>query len=209
MRHDLTVGGRFTRGCSAGFRKLLHAWRDLAIDPIWDNREKDCSWWYGERGSVSQLAGAAWQLDGWAITDYAWQRQRPKRYAQVDLCVEHRKLRLRFIAEAKQIWPCLKKPGTLASSLDTAFASLARELERINRDDWRQYMFVFATPWTSTIKETTEIESEAVEAFVESCAEARECSVLWAFPEWARDRQISAGQRKTFYPGVALFVRER
>jgi len=210
-REQSLNGERFRRNHKDGLRLLLQRWRSLASDPIWDDEDDgqdDCSWWYGERASVSQLAGAAWTLRGWAMQDYAWERRRPKGYAQIDLCVDHPKLELGFIAEAKQIWPRLTRPDLLATRVDRAFKQLQRELGRVKPDGWPQRMFVFVAPWTSTTKKASlPVSDSMLREFVSALGDL-EGAAVWTFPWWARNRKIDYVRRTDFYPGVALLTRE-
>lgn len=201
-------GESFGRGHDDGLRQLLLEWRKLAADPIWkDEEQQDCSWWYGERASVSQLAGAAWSLRGWAMQDFAWQRQRPRSYAQIDLCVEHRKLGLRFIAETKEIWPRLNQPDALAKAVDRAFKATAGELERVKPDDWERMMFVFVAPWISVRRTMDEVPTDStITDFVSTFADI-DGAVVWTFPRWARMCRLPSREHWTYYPGVALIAR--
>jgi hypothetical protein len=195
-------GEQFAKHHSKELRRLLRKWRQLAAHRIWDDDLKDCSWWYGERGSVSQLAGAAWALGGWAIQDYAWERQRPKRYAQIDLCVENRPLK--FIAEAKQIWPCLTKPHSLRRRVEETFETLKKELDCVDSQGWPRWMFVFVSPWT---RKAQGVSGAMLNEFLAALSKPRG-AVVWTFPPWARNRNVVYSQRPTFYPGVALLARK-
>jgi len=199
----MRVTGEQFQNHSMGLKRLLLKWRSLAAHRIWDDDNlNDCSWWYGERGSVSQLAGAAWALGGWAIQDYAWERWKPKRYAQIDLCVENRDLK--FIAEAKQIWPCLSKPRLLTRRVQEAFGTLEKELDCVDSEGWPRWMFVFITPWTRRMQG---VSDSMIHGFLSTLINIRGAAV-WTFPPWARSRNIDSGGRPTFYPGVALLARK-
>ena len=211
MRKELK-GDAFTEAHSAGLRLLLTKWRELAADPIWKSGDEaqDCSWWYGERASVSQLAGAAWALRGWAMTDYAWMRRKkpggPATYAQIDLCVERRN-GPRFIAEAKQVWPEIDRPRTLKPLIEGAFAQLRRELDGIDPDCWDRMMFVFVAPWWKPKRSADAMNQSTIATFIESL-KGRKGAAVWTFPTWARQCVHKASRHDIYYPGVALIARK-
>lgn len=203
------AGESFTNRENDGFRSLLRKWRALASNSIWQSaKAQDCSWWYGERASVSQLAGAAWALRGWAMQDYAWTRrkegQRRAAYAQIDLCVEQRKRKLRFIAEAKQVWPQLDRPTTVSKLVEHAFQRLRCELDAVEPDSWHRKRFVFVAPWYEAKR--VPLSESSITAFIDELRKIRGASV-WTFPVWARRCVLPSWSPPMHYPGVALIVR--
>jgi hypothetical protein len=121
--------------------------------------------------------------------------------------VEHRPLKLRFIAEAKQVWPCLTKPNSLRGQVTKAFEQLQGELASVDDAGWPRWMFVFVTPWTSTSKGSSPVNKPRLRNFVQALCELDDVAV-WTFPEWGWGRKIDYPRRTTFYPGVALLARE-
>jgi hypothetical protein len=189
-------------GASKGLVKLLRKWRSLAAHEDWGN-DNDCSWWYGERASVSQLAGAAWALDGWAMQEYAWTRGVEESHARIDLAVEHKSLRLRFIAEAKQIYPFMtSKSSTVQGAINKAFHEASWQLDQVNSDDWDRIALVFVSPCSEDLTSFGTSSGEFVKTL-------RNCNdpCVWTFPAWARKQTLKSVVTDLYYPGAVLIAR--
>jgi hypothetical protein len=57
--------------------RVLKQWQKLMTDhPGWAGWEaSDAPWWYGERASLSCLAGAIWKCQGWAFEEFKTRRR--------------------------------------------------------------------------------------------------------------------------------------
>jgi len=96
----------------------------------------------------------------------------------------------------------------LVVQVTDAFKQLRIELDRVDGTGWSRWMFVFVTPWTSTLKRFSSPVSEPrLRNFVSALRELDDVAV-WTFPPCARNRRIDHPKRTTFYPGVALLARE-
>jgi hypothetical protein len=185
-----------------GLAELMREWQSVAALKEWA-RDRDCSWWYGERASVSQLAGAAWKMGGWAMQEYAWTRGPEDSHARVDLSVEHKGAGLRFVAEAKQIYPSLtSRRTTVVAAIDKAFKQASAQLDEIPKDDWDRVALVFVSPY---VDDVLDVEARIVE-FISALHEIKDTSV-WTFPSWARKNAIKSDVTDMFYPGAALLAR--
>ena len=81
------------------FKPLLKKWVTTNIDVV-RHWQGDLAWWYGERASISVLAGAAWRIGGFAFEEYREDKKTGP--GRVDLYLKVG--RQQFIAEAKYCW---------------------------------------------------------------------------------------------------------
>ncbi|MCZ7686983.1 MAG: hypothetical protein M5U28_52875 [Sandaracinaceae bacterium] len=193
-----------------GWGPLLEQWLRIVGHNAWRG-SADCSWWYGERASVSQLAGAAWKLPGgWALQEYAGTRG-DEAHGRIDLAVEADN-GLRSAIEAKQIWPGLSRRGfdteDLHRDVNAALLSAAAQLVRdgapwiAEHDDYDLVSAVFVVPRVSP----NEPERPArIATLLEAISTVPGTVAAWSFPRWAHDvvSQITGD----LYPGVALVAR--
>jgi hypothetical protein len=75
----------------------------------WD----DVPWWYGERASLSVLAGAIWRTGGIALEEYTVDKSHRRDDGQKGLMQGRNDLYFRigrsdFVLEAKAVWPTLR-----------------------------------------------------------------------------------------------------
>jgi hypothetical protein len=196
-----------------GWGPMLDRWTRLVSNREW-GREADCAWWYGERASVSQLAGAAWKTarDGWAMTEYAWTRGElvdDASRARVDLCVQANNGALRSVAEAKQAWPRLGQDD-VAMIAETRLALAAAELgsasaSKLQRhDSYDHVAVVFLAPMIAV--QHMDDARVLVGGLLDTVEQMPNCSAAWAFPAWAVACQW--GPPDHVYPGVVAVVRE-
>lgn len=187
-------------------------WRGITEFEDWA-QTKDCSWWYGERASVSQLAGAAWMAHrGWAFEEYHWRRKLKGRWkrARIDLCVEMPGLR--FISEAKQIWPWLtSRESTITGRIDSAFKGLKREMRSIEIEapgDYQHIPLVFIAPTMKTDPADDPAEFRRLaQRFGEILKSLPDTASVWTFPEWGQSLRFPDRGGGIYYPGAALVAR--
>jgi hypothetical protein len=142
-------------------------------------------------------------LHGWAMQEYAWQRGDEDGHARIDLAIEIKDLNLRFIAEAKQIYPNMRsRATTLIAAIDAEFRKLRSELDGIKPDNWARVSLVFVSP---RIEDTTDLDAMIPE-WVSTLCECPDACV-WNFPVFSRTTAIQSPVTNMYYPGAALLVR--
>ena len=181
----------------------MRKWRDQAAHENWQ-RTEDCSWWYGERASVSQLAGAAWSLEGgWAMQERPSSRaaaERGSRAALIDLWI--RVHGFHVVAEAKQVWPVLDQRTIEASVLiETALRDIGKEFQRVvPLSDHAHVSLVFIAPRLRSPGSFDATIGPLVDTI-----KAHHLPAAWTFPNWART--LKSKTTDYYYPGVALLAR--
>lgn len=189
-----------------GWSALLAQWLQVIEHQAWRGTG-DCSWWYGERASVSQLAGAAWTLpDGWALQEYAGTRGTEGR-ARIDLAVEA-KDGLRSAIEAKQIWPRLStRAEDVHRDIEAALRAAAEQLGEggpwiLHHDDYDLVAAVFVTPrlLPNDVAQPTKIAT-----LTKALVSVPGTVVAWSFPRWAHD--VVSPTTGDLYPGIGIVAR--
>jgi hypothetical protein len=185
-----------------GWSGLLKQWRAIVAHEAWANTE-DCSWWYGERASVSQLAGAAWKK-GWAIQEYAGTRGAEGR-ARIDLAVEVPAYGLRSVVEAKQIWPWLGSSHAfedIEQGLQEATEQLigGGDTSIARHDEYDHVAVVFVTPRARSATGADEIQS-----LIDTLCSVPRTVACWSFPDWASS--LTSPTTQLVYPGIGLVAR--
>lgn len=192
-------GEKFLESLPVGFQRLMREWQRVASLSGWRNSH-DNPWWYGERASVSQLAGAAWWLNCWAMQDYIWKRGRAD--ALIDLCVSHtartRMAGLHFIAEAKPVYLELwrNREGTIRRWIKAALKAARKQLNKVAHDDYARVTLVFITPTLDAPRSLPNHDGPLMRAL-----ESLELPYVWAFPYWAEAHRAF---RRRYYPGAVL-----
>lgn len=192
-----------------GIRDVLERWVKLNAEIARAWGVGDAPWYYGERGSVSVLAGAAWRLDGNAFMDFAEQKRRrggrgratARGYADLYMEVETR----RYIAEAKQVWFSLGERADALGHLEEGLAEAELEAQRLDQDEWGTVRLglVFGVPHVPAgMQEEGEAAwNRRVDEVLEDARQKLEWSFLaWAFPRLSRE-VLDDG---LLYPGVFL-----
>ena len=203
MHNPVDYEGAISRKASSDIAALLGEWRTVVSGLDW-SRVDDCAWWYGERASVSQLAGAAWRMKGWAMQEYSWTRGEEASHARIDLCVELHDPELRFVAEAKQIWPWLNADeATITGAIEDAFKATERQLSGVESDGYESMQLVFVTPRLHRAKQF----EASIASFLRAVQAVPFDAVAWTFPRWARPPALLSEVTGRHYPGVVLLTR--
>jgi hypothetical protein len=185
-----------------GWGALVAHWRTIVSHGAWKD-SGDCPWWYGERASVSQLAGAAWRLRGsWAIQEYAGTRGVENEYGRIDLAMEAGSLR--SVVEAKQIWPRLGSDSVATDAADALAAAAAQLVERgrsriAGHGDYDHVAVVFVVPRG---RREDRSRPAGVERLIDGLRTVPDALVVPAFPAWASE--LTSPTTQLVYPGVAL-----
>jgi hypothetical protein len=198
------------QGPLPGLKPVLDEWLALMCS---DWGKEDAPWWYNERASVSQFAGAVWRRGGWVFEEYSVNRKSPAgkhdgcRRGRCDLMFEFGDMRV--VAEAKQLW----LPWTLRGS---AFARVDHALRRawleVNTapdvsGHYRRFGLVFVAPWVRrSLGSSPDVFDTRLRAFVDEMKTAYDAAIVaWAFPgakRWMRSKRY----RGRYYPGVLMVL---
>jgi hypothetical protein len=164
---------------------------------------EDVPWWYGERTSISTLAGAVWRAGGIAIEEFpSTKRETRERSARGRGDLSVRLGRRDYLFEAKLVWSLVgrRDPATaLASSLDQA----RRDARRCRRPyGERRVAALFAVPYVSRV-DSKSID-DVLEQWLARMPTIRPTRSAWVFPESSRRH----AWKSHLYPGSALLLDE-
>lgn len=128
---------------------VLQRWVKMMLEP-WPGND-DAPWWYNERASLSQLAGAIWGKGGWVFEEY----RASKKYegadypGRVDFMFEWRTVKL--VAGAKQLWVPLNGSLDLAARVAQKLKDARADAERAPdvRGTYARAGIVFVVPHAS------------------------------------------------------------
>ncbi len=183
----------------------FHKWLDLMEDPTWLGN--DCPWWYNERASLSQFAGAIWLTGGWVLEEFSATKQTDDNIAfkgRVDLMfwTTRRREGEQFIAEAKPCWPRLRSSDA-PESIKYALNRAADDVQKTHSYNglYEKLALVFAAPvipnhFSSQIP-------DRVNSLIKSLAKEPNLSMAWHF----RTMGDIPSHKDCLYPGVLLCVR--
>jgi hypothetical protein len=176
--------------------------------------KEDAPWWYNERASLSQLAGAIWrQAGGWVFEEYAVNRKSPagrragRTRGRCDLMFELDELRV--VAEAKQIWlPWTNRQsarGQIEMALRAAWDQVWTAPDVSAR--YRRFGLVFVTPWVGReAYGSRDFLPARLSALVDEVKMAfPRATIAWAFPGSKR-RLRSKRHRGRYFPGVMMVL---
>lgn len=173
---------------------------------------EDAPWWYGERASISILAGAIWRSGGIALEEYSVRKSNPdnaskksKHYAgRNDLYFKIGKTD--FILEAKQFWPNLRSKD-LATGLNDALNKAKDDVHSMDADGAKRLAAVFIAGRIpeKNMDEDEELEEKLIDAINSFSGAAR----AWIFPDQEYTHRFLAGKpTRRWYPGAAIVIQE-
>lgn len=192
------------------FGPLLKKWSALMEDDLWG--KDDAPWWYNERASVSLLAGAVWQTDGWAFEEFAAKkgRTRSRRQGRGDLLFTVKGKT--YLGEAKQVWPLIGPSAydpfpQILKSLKAACKD-ARDMDFEGDDEADDRIgIVFVAPRFRCF-ERKELDGQVTD-FLDAIGQEENgilkgCAVAWAF----RPEELIPKDKKSgcYYPGVVMLI---
>jgi hypothetical protein len=190
-------------------RPVLKHWIEMMIDPSWG--KDDAPWWYNERASISQFAGAIWLKNGWVFEEYS-ARKKSKRAkdkpGRVDLMFTWGKA-VQAVAEAKQIWPSLNTRNGFKRKIDEALKAAAKDAARVREvpETFKRLSIVFISPIASyRLVESDDRYHSALTSMIRELKSMPNTSVAWAFP--VDRRRLYSKKQKYYYPGTAIVIRE-
>lgn len=176
-----------------------------------DHAAPDAPWWYNEAASVSQFAGAIWQVGGNAFADFHVVRRRDDGGAalgRADLSFSLGKWEA--IVEAKQVWPLLRDP---ADAWFKAELNAARRQARNLTTHGARLAALFISPRTEDVELLRDQKRflEGVNVLLGRARELGATAMAWSFPKHTRElRSRRTGYTSLYYPGaiVAIFPAE-
>lgn len=191
------VGARCTM---PGLEPVLEAWTALMnMDhPRASWGDDDAPWWYGERASLSQFAGAIWQSRGWCFEEYRVFRREgfagsaDSAYGRCDLAFEVGEAKA--IIEAKAIWPTTLSPLAVRAQIEASLASAAQQVSGYQGPEgYDSLSLCFAAPSLATAP---------TDAHIEELVSSLDGCIAWAFPKATQALPSKLNGR--IYPGVVL-----
>ncbi len=223
---------RRIHGVKAGslrqLRPALRTWLRLMEDADWWRWEPkaDAPWWYGERGLLSQFAGAIWRSGGRAIEEYATAkrervggrrfRQRNRAGARGDLEFWWPTSDISFVGEAKAKELSLSKDcQTWRSRLKEWLDECVRDVRcHPRREKCRRIGILFVAPYFArgrgNRKPLSQDERKRILGLCEvlkEIAPAWGCAAAWTFPGvLARPQGILPSVGTYAYPGALIVV---
>ncbi len=203
-------------------RSTLGHWIDLNMDRTrWG---EDAPWWYNERASLSQFAGAIWKAGGWVFEEYTVAKKRPvgngrfchptkaelagekSPRGRVDLAFEVP--RLRGIVESKIVWlPASQPNAEYSDKLDAEMATAHEQVRHYpNGNGWyRRFGVLFLVPIVSKQVVKGELVERRVQRVIDQAVSQDGWAVAWAFPKRTRRLRSKKGG---YYPGSVVCVAE-
>jgi len=186
-------------------KPLLKEWISTNVDIVgaWAGAG-DFPWWYGERASISVLAGAAWKTGSFAFEEFGDDKKcekklQPLYHGRVDLYLyvrgEH------FIAETKycQSSATFESPST-TQKLRTGLQEACEDVDKCQRHGQRKLGILFATPYIA--KSQKPRADELLNTWFTAMRSVRCSCSAWVFPElrcdWVQD----------IWPGAAVLIKE-
>jgi hypothetical protein len=171
----------------------------------------DAPWWYNERASLSHLAGAVWQSNGWVTEEFVVnpkERGGPaeSRRGRCDLMFEVDDLRV--VAEAKQVWPRITSRRRDAAALQRGLSAAWSDVRRRPVvEGYHRYGVIFAVPFaTRRLVADSERLHVRLTEFVRAAHDlGTPAAIAWAFPTATRTLR-SPRYPDRYFPGVVLAV---
>ncbi len=205
-----------SRNGSGALQTALENWCDIMLlKDGWPDH--DAPWWYNERASVSQWAGAIWRSRptverAWVLEEYAVTRldSRSLRETQgrCDLMFELGEHKI--IAEAKQVWfndlDSADCSVVLRDSLDEAKNQVVTAPD--HDGSYKRYALAFVVPVVNAqLNEDRGRLDTQLTKLVDSVHQTAPTALTaWGFPEARRIGLESPRYRGTYYPGCILVL---
>jgi hypothetical protein len=170
----------------------------------WD----DVPWWYGERASLSVLAGAIWRSGGIALEEYSVTKTRRREDGQKGLIQGRNDLYFRigrhdFVLEAKAAWPKLRSKEPL-KDITVALENAERDVESVQQERVRRLAVAFIAP--SYPKGYEEKCDSLIDSWISELRGLSGVAAAWIFPDGAR--QLFSKDAGHYYPGAAIVLKE-
>ena len=167
----------------------------------------DVPWWYGERASLGNLAGAVWRTGGITLTEYPTDKEAKEkgtpasRGTRCDLYI--RLGRSQFIIEAKYIELSLRSEPQ--KSIKAILKTAVKDAKRTNSYGAKKLGAVFVAPYVALAHK--ESMNKRLQHFVGVIESLKPCARAWVFLE--KMRNVNPENGKYIYPGTALVIQRR
>jgi len=196
-------------------RPVLEKWRDINRN-FYMELNDDCPWWYNERASISILAAAAWQTEGfYAIEEFSTTKGRKRaksgtlseRPGRCDLKIWTRS-KQEFVFEAKQAWCKLDERIDLERKCDGILTSLAKakgDARRLKTKMGRRLGTCFLSPRILS-KEKDNLGPRLDDLLHLLINKKHHDAIAWFFvddPSSLEDKET-----RLLYPGTVLLLKE-
>lgn len=187
---------------------VLKRWIRMNREVAKDWQGHDAPWWYGERASLSILAGAVWRSGGVAFEEYSEDKlhvphhgaQKMPYSGRCDLFFQL--AGKEFVVEAKQGWSGGTTDHDLAPRIQQSLRAARKAASRLPPSGQKRLAIVFVVPWfKGRYKQDAE---QMIRRWVTGICKIPRWSKAWVFPKTCRMLKSSSGR---FFPGVAIFVR--
>jgi len=185
------------------FNKLMDM--DMDVDNEWG---EDVPWWYNERASLSQFAGAIWKRKGWVFEEYSTPREAEtsgkNSFGRADIKLIINGFSL--VAEAKQIWPSLYSK-TVCKQVEKAFDNAMKQVETIPKEKGvKKAAIVFLVPKVPPILFKNKEKYEEAITNIILTLKKEKGAVAWCFKKSARGKKPKNKDYR--YPGCAIIIRK-
>jgi hypothetical protein len=200
-------GMKFGSMSMKSLQPVLRCWQSLNEDSSWFEKE-DAPWWYNERATLSQFAGAIWKQHGWVLEEFAtWKfGERRKKYnGRGDIWFDYDDIS--YVGEAKQCWPILSGDVTKTlANIEPYVAEARRQAAQLASDGMTRLGMVFIAP--RILKSKEEHMDRYLQDLLMNLCDFRFAVIAWTFPYRARVLQPPQEHHnhRYIYPGVILAI---
>ena len=142
----------------APLRPIIKSWFEVMEEHCKREKWEGNPWWFGERATLSTLAGSAYRLPGWlAIEEYATEKQRflgesrsqaknkTHGYGRCDLFLSKNK-NIDFALEAKQAWQSIGDSRDQWDKVRICMASAWKDAGRLDKTEGIRVACTFIVP---------------------------------------------------------------
>lgn len=143
----------------APLRPIIRSWFKVLGEHCKREKWEENPWWFGERATLSTLAGSAYRLPGWlAIEEYATEKQRSlgesrsqakaektHGYGRCDLFLSKSK-NIGFALEAKQAWQSIGDSRDQWDKVRICMASAWKDAGRLDKEEGERVACTFIVP---------------------------------------------------------------
>jgi len=193
-------------------RPVLEKWLSVneRLAGEWIPEFDDAPWWYNERASMSVFAGAVWLSRGWAFEEFAASKEQQQARGKV------RETRGRcdvnfsvngheYIAEAKQCWPKIDRPGNADRVVLASLSAALRDCTSIPNWGIPVLGMTFVVP-RLLVSHADALDTH-LDHFVRWLSGIPDVTVAWTFPRSARALSPTGPSVRRLFPGTVLIMK--
>jgi hypothetical protein len=160
----------------------------------------DAPWWYGERANISVFAGATWQAKGLAFEEYAALKRGEKEDYSGRIDLEFYVGKYRFLAEAKQCWPTVRRG---ASYIHSFVKKTKKDIQKCRPDGYSRLAIVFGSPKIKGKLNLVE-RHEKIHEIIVQAKKVEHDAIAWVFPKLKKFPH----DKDWVYPGIIVWIKE-